>query len=112
MKFLLGTPALLGAASAMVIPLERAEPCQPLNSSVVPEPNPNTPSTFASYPFYSLAASVVTDPPGFESTVKNAEAAVRSATYMYHLELDYYEPLACAQHCNKFTGCDSCKRIG
>jgi hypothetical protein len=99
---------LLGTSSAGAVLRVAPQPCAPLKHSVAPEPNPNTPEAFSTFPFYSEIAKVVAAPKGYEPAIIDGNAAVRSAKYMHYIELESYDVAACAQHCDTARNCKSC----
>ncbi|KAF2031144.1 hypothetical protein EK21DRAFT_111184 [Setomelanomma holmii] len=107
MKYSLIAAAIVGAVSAVVLP--RNQPCAPLrDSSNVLVPNPvNSPEAFASFSWYGTTATFASKPSGFETIFTNYTAAVLSYKYQHFVDLDAYNPDACAATCNVTPGCDA-----
>lgn len=99
------------AASAIfATPGPRSEPlCAPLGDSTAPEPSSNALSAFTDDEKYDELALTAPIPAGYTATMKNANCAFSSNRYMLYVQLDSYNPEACAELCNNHEGCDSCK---
>lgn len=99
------------AASAIVATSgPRSEPlCAPLGDSTAPQPSSNALSAFTNDEKYEELALTAPIPAGYTATVKNANCALSSNRYMLYVQLDSYNPEACAELCNNHEGCDSCK---
>jgi hypothetical protein len=48
-------------------------------------------------------------PTGYALAMSNANCAFSSTKYMLYVQLKSYSPETCAELCNKYEGCDSCK---
>ncbi|KAI4919609.1 hypothetical protein J4E90_001746 [Alternaria incomplexa] len=97
------------AASAIfATPGPRSEPlCAPLGDSTAPEPSSNALSAFTDDEKYDELALTAPIPAGYTATMKNANCAFSSNRYMLYVQLDSYNPEACAELCNNHEGCDS-----
>jgi hypothetical protein len=108
MKFFIVTSAFIGAAFAASI--RRADgACSPMGSSTAPEPLSNEAAGFTENSVYSSLANTVETPAGYELTMTNRDCAISSNRYMLFVQMDSYDPSACAAVCSLHRGCDSCK---
>lgn len=58
---------------------------------------------------FSVAQNSMT-PPAYEPLVVDANATVKSDSYMGYTALDSYDLTECTQLCEDSDGCDSCMR--
>ncbi|KAI4696424.1 uncharacterized protein J4E88_000601 [Alternaria novae-zelandiae] len=102
-------PFVTSAASEIfATPGPRSEPlCAPLGDSTAPEPSSNALSAFTDDEKYDELALTAPIPAGYTATMKNANCAFSSNRYMLYVQLDSYDPEACAELCNNHEGCDS-----
>lgn len=47
--------------------------------------------------------------PSYDVVLSNADKAVSSSSFMGYINLDGYNPEACANYCNSKIDCKSCK---
>jgi hypothetical protein len=101
--------AFLGAASAVYFDEYRPPGCAQLDHSSVEEPSPNTPESFADFPWYGETAENVKDLGHYRTIIKNQNATIELPLLIKYYKLDEYDVLKCARYCDYSKFCGSCK---
>ena len=109
MKFFIAVPAFAGAAFAASVPRAKGDACFPMGGSTAPLPSNNTIAGFTEDPIYSSLANNIMTPSGYELAMSNKNCAISSIRYMMFVQMESYDPAACAEVCSRHKGCDSCK---